>query len=190
MIGRLQGKVCEHRPGELIVDCRGVGYLVRTTLRAFEQLSDADEVVLWTHLMVRQDQIELYGFVNLDELHAFQQLISVGGVGPRIALAVLSAMSCEELLTAVNDGEFQRLQRTPGVGKKTAQRIVLELKGRIETSLGTQAGGSMVEDAVSALVNLGYSARDAQRAVEGVRTSGGSDELGEVLRRALSVLTR
>lgn len=189
MIGRLQGRVCEHRPGELIIDCHGVGYQVRTTLRAYQQLAGADEVVLWTYLMVRQDQIELFGFANRDELQAFQQLISVAGVGPRIALAVLSGMSTGELQAAIGDGAYQKLQRTPGVGRKTAQRIVLELKGRLEATEQPSAGASVRDDAASALVNLGYSLRDAQRAVDTV-LAGGSDELGEVLRRALAVLTR
>ena len=146
-------------------------------------------MILWTHLIVRQDQLELYGFPDADELQAFQQLIGVAGVGPRIALAVLSAMSAGELEAAVENGEYQRLQRTPGVGKKTAQRIVLELKGRIEAAQRPELGQSLRDDASSALVNLGYGLKDAERAVDAALADG-QGELAELLRRALAVLTR
>ncbi len=188
MIGRLDGRLQLVDPGRVVVEAGGVGYLVSITLRAFQQLSRMERVALWIHTRVRDDTIELYGFPERTELEAFERLIGVAGVGPRTALAVLSTMNPGELAEAVQSGEFLRLQKTPGVGKKTAQRIVLELRGRLE-ELPVGAGDHRA-DAISALVNLGYSQRDAQRAVDGVLGDGAADDITEVLRLALQRLTR
>jgi Holliday junction DNA helicase RuvA len=184
----LEGRLHQASPGEVIVDACGVGYLVATTLRAYESLANAERATLWVHTQVRDDAIVLFGFLERAELHAFQRLISVAGVGPRTALAVLSALSPGELASAVDGGDTARLQKTPGVGRKTAERIVLELRGSLESAALPQQ--DQRGDAVSALVNLGYSQRAAQRAVDHVLAEAGADDLGELLRQALQRLTR
>jgi|AMFO01.1.fsa_nt_gi Holliday junction DNA helicase, RuvA subunit len=187
MIGRLEGDLHQLRPGEVIVEAGGVGYRVQITLRAFEELSHRERAALWIHTLVRADAITLYGFPTREELEAFQRLIGVAGVGPRTALAVLSGLTPAELGRVVESGDAARLQRVPGVGRKTADRIVLELEGRLEAGVG--GGGMDVrQDAVSALVNLGYGAREAGRAVDRAAGEEGL-ELGELLRRALQILT-
>jgi len=188
MIGRLEGRLHRVEPGTVLVDVGGVGYEVATTLRAFDQLTDGQPVVLWIHTQVRADAIVLFGFPDREELDAFEKLIAVAGVGPRTALGVLSALTTNELAQAVDCGDLARLQRSPGVGRKTAERILLELKDRLGP-VSSSAGDSRA-DAVSALANLGYSQRDAARAVDAVWSGEGSGELGELLRLALQKLTR
>ena len=188
MIGRLEGRLQVVDPGTILIDAGGVGYLVSVTLRAVHQLSGHETAALWIHTRVKDDAIELFGFPERPELEAFQRLIGVAGVGPRTALAVLSAFTPADLADAVYSGDAPRLQKTPGVGAKTAQRIVLELKGQLE-GVATGAGDQR-SDAVSALVNLGYPLRNAQRAVDAVLGDGTHADITEVLRLALQHLTR
>lgn len=188
MIGRLEGRVLEVDPGRVIIDVGGVGYLVSTTLRAVQQLAGQERAALLIHTQVKDDAIELYGFPEPDELVAFQRLIGVAGVGPRIALAVLSSLASDELASVVATGDLARLTMTPGVGKKTAQRILLELKGKLTSSETT--GGDLRGDAASALVNLGYKQAAAMKTVEAVMADNPTDDVGEILRLALQRLTR
>ncbi len=190
MIGRLSGEIDKVDPGTVLVDVGGVGYLVSITLRAFDELAGAARACLWIHTQVRDDAIVLYGFPQRADLAAFEQLIAVAGVGPRTALAVLSAMSVGELAAAVEQGDRGLLERTPGVGRKTAERILLELRGRLAGAGSAAPAGDHRADAVSALVNLGYPERSARAAVEKVLASAPLDELGEILRLALQHLTR
>jgi len=188
MIGRLEGRLRRVDPGTVLIEAGGVGYLVSTTLRAFEELAGRKDAALWIHTQVRDDAIVLFGFPDREELEAFEKLISVAGVGPRTALGVLSALNAAELAQTVDAGDSARLQRSPGVGRKTAERILLELKDRLVAS-GTVTRNHR-GDAVSALVNLGYSQRDAQRAVDGVWAEAAGEDLGTVLRLSLQKLTR
>jgi Holliday junction DNA helicase RuvA len=188
MIGRLEGRLHRVDPGTVLIDVGGVGYLVSITLRAFQALAGRDKASLWIHTQVRDDTIVLFGFPDRGELEAFSRLIAVAGVGPRTALGVLSALTADELAEAVESGDLACLQRSPGVGRKTAERILLELKDRLVAS--APGPGSRRGDAVSALVNLGYSQRNAQRAVDAVWSDASSDDLGELLRLALQKLTR
>lgn len=188
MIGRLEGRLHHVGPGAVIVDAGGVGYLVSTTLRAFQTLSRTERASLWIHTQVRSDAIVLFGFQERAELEAFERLLAVAGVGPRIALAVLSAMTPAELADAVETGDSTRLQRSPGVGRKTAERILLELRGRLTRS--GEVRSDLGADAVSALVNLGYPQRDAQRAVDEVAGRVDGRDLAEVIRLALQRLSR
>lgn len=184
MIGRLEGRVHQLGPGEVLLDTGGVGFRVAISVRTYEQLANRETAALWIHTSVRSDQITLFGFTELAELDAFEQLIGVAGVGPRIALAVLSGMTPGELASAVDSERSELLCRVPGVGRKTAERIVLELHGALD---GGQVAGGDRQDAVSALVNLGYSHREALRAVDAVLTEAETD-LADVLRRALRAL--
>jgi Holliday junction DNA helicase RuvA len=188
MIGRLEGRLEIVEPGRVIVDAAGVGYLVSITLRAFQELARSERAALWIHTRLRDDGIELFGFPERSELEAFERLIAVAGVGPRTALAVLSALTTGALAEVIRLGDVARLKKTPGVGEKTAQRIVLELRGRLEeTEPGT---GDERSDAVSALVNLGYADRDAGRAVDAVLGDRTVGDISELLRLALQRLTR
>ena len=188
MIGRLEGRLHRVDPGTVLIDVGGVGYLVSTTLRAFQALASREEAALWIHTQVRDDAIVLFGFPDREELEAFSKLIAVAGVGPRTALAVLSTLTADELAEVVDAGDLARLQRTPGVGRKTAERILLELKDRLVPS--SPGAGDRRGDAVSALVNLGYSQRDALRSVDAVWSEADGADLGELLRLALQKLTR
>lgn len=188
MIGRLEGRLHRVGPGTVLIDAGGVGYQVSTTLRAFQGAAEGTRAVLWIHTQVRDDAIVLFGFPDRDELDAFEKLIAVAGVGPRTALGVLSAMTAPELAEALASGDLARLQRSPGVGRKTAERILLELKDRLGAVAAARDDARA--DAESALVNLGYSQRDAARAVEAVWADADGAEVGEVLRLALQRLTR
>ncbi len=188
MIGRLEGRIRQIDPGRVLIDVGGVGYLVSTTLRAIQELGGNERAALLIHTQVRDDAIELYGFSTRDELSAFERLIAVAGVGPRIALAVLSSLAPDELASVVSTGDLARLTMTPGVGKKTAQRILLELKGKLTAS--TNEGGDLRGDAASALVNLGYKQNQAMNAVEAVMADKPADDVGEILRLALQYLTK
>jgi len=187
VIGRLEGQLHQVGPGEVIVDAGGIGWLVRIGLRTFEALSGKPSAVLWTHTLVRSDEITLYGFPDREELEMFQRLIAIAGVGPRTALALLSGMSPEELAAAVEGGDAPRLQRVPGVGRKTAERIILELRGRLPVGAGAGSapGGDASSDAVSALMNLGYAARESERAVRAAAAECPDAALSELLRVAL-----
>jgi Holliday junction DNA helicase RuvA len=188
MIGRLEGRIQQLAPGRVLIDVRGVGYLVSTTLRAVAEVAGSETAALLIHTRVKDDAIELYGFTGANELEAFERLIAVVGVGPRIALAVLSSLAPDELASVVATGDLARLTMTPGVGKKTAQRILLELKGRLSTTATT--GGDLRGDAASALVNLGYRQAQAMEAVEAVLADNPADDVGEILRLALQHLTK
>jgi len=188
MIGRLEGRIHQIDPGRILIDVRGVGYLVSTTLRAVAEVAGSESAALLIYTRVKDDAIELYGFSSSQELEAFERLIAVAGVGPRIALAVLSSLAPDELASVVATGDLARLTMTPGVGKKTAQRILLELKGKLSAT--ATAGGDLRGDAASALVNLGYRQAQAMQAVEAVVTETSGEDVGEILRLALQYLTK
>jgi Holliday junction DNA helicase RuvA len=188
MIGRLEGRLHRVDPGTVLIDVAGVGYLVSTTLRAFQDLAGGERAALWIHTQVRDDAIVLFGFPEREELEAFEKLIAVAGVGPRTALGVLSALTPSELAHTVEVGDLTRLQRSPGVGRKTAERILLELKDRLKVP--SRSPDDRQGDAVSALVNLGYNQRTAQQTVDAVWPEAGDEDLGHVLRLALQKLTR
>jgi Holliday junction DNA helicase RuvA len=189
MIGRLEGRLHRVDPGTVLIDVAGVGYLVSTTLRAFQDLAGGEPAALWIHTQVRDDAIVLFGFPEREELEAFEKLIAVAGVGPRTALGVLSALTPSELAHSVDEGDLARLQRSPGVGRKTAERILLELKDRLGAASRTPDDRRQ-GDAVSALVNLGYNQRTAQQTVDAIWSEAGDKDLGDVLRLALRKLTR
>ncbi len=207
MIGRLTGRLVECTPGAALVDVGGVGYSVQIPLSTFYTLSgqDRERVELHVHTHVREDAILLYGFATRAEREAFERLVAVSGVGPRIALAVLSGIGVEELERAVRSADRARLERIPGVGRKTAERVLLELRDRYEREArgssrkGSRAASPPVEgqaaglrtDAVSALVNLGYPGPTAAEAVESAVGRLGEDApLEAVLRGALQALVR
>jgi holliday junction DNA helicase RuvA len=193
MIGQLRGALIDKRPNQVIVDAGGVGYQVQIPLSTFAGLGALHaEVTLLIHTHLREDQIALYGFLTAREKQCFEMLISTSGVGPNLALKILSGMNLDELVPAIRKGDVLQLKRIPGVGQKTAERIILELRDKFAVveiaGPGKPASRSQVEsDVASALVNLGYNERSVEKTLEEVRGgAGGSFEL--LLRAALQKL--
>ncbi|MDP1655129.1 MAG: Holliday junction branch migration protein RuvA [Hylemonella sp.] len=189
MIGRLTGILLEKNPPEVLVDCHGVGYEVQVSMSTFYNLPNLGEKVsLLTHFIVREDAQLLYGFGTPTEREAFRQLIKISGVGPRTALAVLSGMSVAELAQAVSLQEAGRLVKVPGIGKKTAERLLLELKGKLGADIG--AVGGLVNDAqadiLQALLALGYSDKEAAAALKALPTDVGVSEGIKLALKALA----
>jgi len=180
MIGYLHGKLVDKRTNQILVDVNGVGYVVSIPLSTFYSLGELhDEVTLLVHTHLREDSIALYGFLTARERQFFELLISASGVGPSLALKILSGMSVDELLPAIRAGDLVRLTRIPGVGRKTAERIVVELRDKLAAMEAPQpervpaAGRTQLEsDVVSALLNLGYDRRAAEKALEEVSANG------------------
>ena len=169
MIGRLTGQLAEKNPPEILVDCHGVGYEVLVPMSTFYNLPALGEKIsLFTHFVVREDAQLLYGFGSTAERAAFRQLIKITGVGPRTALSVLSGMSVADLAQAITQQEAGRILKVPGIGKKTAERLLLELKGKLGADIGAHVSISNEAqlDILQALVALGYSDRDAALALK------------------------
>jgi len=169
MIGRLTGVLAEKSPPQLLIDVNGVGYEVDVPMSSFYNLPALGErVTLLTHFVVREDAQVLFGFLTHDERATFRQLVKISGVGPRTALAILSGLSVNELAQAVSLQESGRLVKVPGIGKKTAERLLLELKGKLGDALvaPTSAGNAAQADILQALVALGYSDREAAAALK------------------------
>ncbi|MGR6807925.1 Holliday junction branch migration protein RuvA [Sphaerotilus natans] len=192
MIGRLTGTLAEKSPPLVLVDVGGVGYEVDVPMSTFYNLPHLGErTTLHIHMVVREDAQLLYGFLTLEERETFRQLIRISGVGPRIALAVLSGMSAQELAQAVSQQQPGRLVKVPGIGKKTAERLLLELKGKLAPDLGVPAGSVVTSDAqadiVQALVALGYSDKDAAAAIKALPADIG---VSDGIRAALKSLVK
>ncbi|MGC4395035.1 Holliday junction branch migration protein RuvA [Hydrogenophaga crocea] len=170
MIGKLTGTLLEKNPPQILLDCHGVGYEVDVPMSTFYHLpASGEKLSLLTHFVVREDAQILYGFATAGERDAFRQLIKISGVGPRTALAVLSGLSVNDLAQAVSAQEPGRLVKVPGIGKKTAERLLLELKGKIGVDLGLPAGATRSDaqtDIQQALMALGYSEKDAAAALK------------------------
>lgn len=170
MIGKLTGTLLEKNPPEVLVDCAGVGYEVQVPMGTFYNLPAVGErVSLLTQFIVREDAQLLYGFATAPERAAFRQLIKISGVGPRMALGILSGMGVEDLAQAITLQEAGRLVKVPGIGKKTAERLLLELKGKLGADMGSaphQASSAAQADILQALLALGYSDKDAAAALK------------------------
>ncbi|HSY58540.1 MAG TPA: Holliday junction branch migration protein RuvA [Terriglobales bacterium] len=193
MIGSLRGKLIEKRPNQLLVEVGGVGYQVQIPLSTFAGVGaiHADATLL-IHTHVREDQITLYGFVTAREKQCFELLISASGVGPSLALKILSGMSIEELVPAIRKSDLAQLVRIPGVGRKTAERMVVELRDKLAVIDVAEAGkpstrSQLEADVASALVNLGYDVKSVERAIEKSRGTGKAD-FENLLRASLQIL--
>ena len=194
MIGRLQGVLLRKEPPALMLDVGGVGYELEAPMTTFYELPAVGErVTLYTHLVVREDAHLLYGFVREAQRRLFRERLKVNGVGPRVALAVLSGLSDVEFCRCVAEEDIARLTKVPGIGRKTAERLVIEMRDKLPkdipmpasttTAAGPVAPGDPVSEAVSALVALGYKPNEASRAVRSASTKGLSAE--EIIRQAL-----
>jgi Holliday junction DNA helicase RuvA len=197
MIAQLRGRLAEKRPNQVIVDVGGVGYLVQVPLSTYAALGELHtEVTLLIHTHVREDALALYGFVSSREKHFFEMLLSASGVGPTLALKILSGMSVEELVPAIRGSDLGRLTKIPGVGRKTAERMVVELRDKLdvvaveaERPAASSAAGVEI-DVVSALVNLGYDGRVAEKAVEEAKREAGTSNFEKLLRATLQGLSQ
>lgn len=193
MIGLLRGKLIDKRPNQILLDVGGVGYQVQVPLSTFAGLGTLHaETTVLIHTHVREDQIALYGFLTAREKQCFELLISASGVGPSLALKILSGMGIDELVPAIRKGDLLQLVRIPGVGRKTAERIVVELRDKLVivdvAEAGKPATRSQLEsDVASALVNLGYDARSVEKAIEKARAAG-DGQFETLLRASLQIL--
>jgi holliday junction DNA helicase RuvA len=191
MIGKLTGTLGDKNPPQVLVDCNGVGYEVDVPMSTFYNLPGVGErVTLLTHFVVREDAQILYGFGSAAERAAFRELIKIAGVGPRTALSVLSGMSVADIAQAVTAQDAARLVKIPGIGKKTAERLLLELKGKIGADLGLPGATPVTDegaDIVQALVSLGYSDKEAAAALKSLPKDVG---VAEGIRLALKALAR
>ncbi|MBL1277813.1 MAG: Holliday junction branch migration protein RuvA [Ectothiorhodospiraceae bacterium] len=197
MIGRLRGTLLEKKPPQLLLEVAGIGYEVNAPMTTFYDLPEAgSEITLHTHLAVREDAHVLYGFLREQDRLLFRTLIKVSGVGPKLALAILSGMPADEFASLVRIGDSAALTKLPGVGKKTAERLVVEMKDRLkdwqDVSLAMVSGAeaqavsatnSSEKDAVSALISLGYKPQEASRMVSLIESEGLASE--EMIRQAL-----
>lgn len=198
MIGCLTGKILQLSAPVVLLDVNGVAYEVETPLSTFCQLKNGQQVTLWTHLVVREDAQLLYGFFDQDDKALFRILLKVNGVGPKLALAILSGMSAAMLIQSIEMQDISTLTRIAGVGKKTAERLVIELRDRLQGLTSTSADGvvtqiglgaaSPVAEAEAALVSLGYKPLEAQKAIAAVKTQ--HSETADLIRAALKSMLK
>jgi Holliday junction DNA helicase RuvA len=197
VIAQLSGRVLRKAPQEVVIDVGGVGYRVTIPLSTFYRLgAEGEAAALRVHTHLREETIALFGFSTAAEHDLFEKLIAVAGVGPKLAVNILSGIETDDLMQALRGGDLARLTRIPGVGRKTAERLVLELKDKMPAA-GAPApegaareGAAERDDVLSALVHLGYSRPEAERAVERASRDGGERRFEDLLRQALRALSR
>ena len=198
MIAHLRGTLLAKHPNQAIVETHGVGYDVAISVPTFTDLPAAGaEVALHIHTHVREDALSLYGFLRLAEKQLFEKLLTVSGIGPTLAIKILSGMPADEMVGAIRGGDLGRLTRIPGIGKKTAERMVLELRDKLPASAGashtstsTALASPVEEDVISALVNLGYQRAAADKALLVARSVGNLQSFDVLFREALGSLSR
>lgn len=196
MIGRLQGKIIEKQPPEILLDVQGVGYELLLPMTSFYNLPQiGEETAIFTHLVVREDAHLLFGFSQKQDRSLFRELIKTNGVGPKLALAILSAMSVSQFVTAIEQEELTKLTKIPGIGRKTAERLLVELKGKFkgieQTDFFVEASDHIivnhtpdpVNEALDALISLGYKPSDAEKMIKKVNKSDATSE--QLIREAL-----
>jgi holliday junction DNA helicase RuvA len=196
MIAHLRGKLLAKHPNHAIVDTGGVGYDVTISVPTFSDLpAVGSEVALHVHTHVREDIIALYGFLRSAEKRLFEKLITVSGIGPKLAITILSGMAADEMVNAIRSNDIARLTRIPGIGKKTAERMVLELRDKLTVEKtgeipAAPAVSPIEEDVLSALVNLGYQRAAAEKALAAVSRNDKSGPFDALFREALSALSK
>jgi Holliday junction DNA helicase RuvA len=196
VIAQLRGRLLRKAPQEAVVDVGGVGYRVTIPLSTFYRVGEPGaEVTLLTHTHVREDALALFGFLTAMEQELFERLIAVSGVGPKVAISILSGIEAPELAAALRSSDIARLTRIPGVGKKTAERLVVELKDKMQDLPAAEAAvpaspSAATDDLVSALLHLGYSRPEAERGVERALRDHGEGRFEDLLRAALQAVSR
>lgn len=197
MISHLRGVLLEKHPNQVVVDVNGVGYDVTIPVSVFSSLPDKDgEVRLHIHTHVREDAFSLFGFLNAEDKVLFEKLISVSGIGPKLAITALSGLSGADLVAAIRAGSLEQLVRIPGVGKKTAERMVLELRDKLGPAMTSHTGASSAassfaateEDVISALLNFGANRASAEAAVTKARSANELNDFDALFRRALKLV--
>jgi holliday junction DNA helicase RuvA len=196
MIAHLRGKLLVKHPNQAIVEVGGVGYDVAISVPTFSDMpGPGSEVALHIHTHVREDAIALYGFLRTAEKSLFEKLLTVSGIGPKLAITILSGMAADEMVNAIRSGDVARLTRIPGIGKKTAERMVLELRDKLPTpgtgpEVVAPTMSAVEEDVISALVNLGYQRAAAEKALVGVAPKEKSGSFDGLFRAALGTLSK
>lgn len=191
MIGRLRGRLIEKNTGQLIVDVNGVGYQIFIAMPTYSSVPDSGaEVVLEIHTHVREDAIHLYGFTTSRERTIFERLTQISGIGPRLALTILSGSSVDDLIGSIKKGDLARLTSIPGVGKKTGERILLELKDKLKDFTVEDEKTGSEGDVISAMENLGYHRTLVEGAIRRVRDGGADLGFDELFKRTLKILTK
>lgn len=193
MIGHLTGKIISKKPTRILLDVNGVGYLVNISINTFEKLPDEGEnASVYTYLAVREDSLTLFGFSAEAEKQMFELLISVNGIGPKLAQSVLSGIQIEDLKDAIKSGNLSRIIAVPGIGRKTAERILIDLKDKMDT-ITSESGAAAVpfkikDDAVMALTTLGYNQKTADKAVRDILAAVPNIQLEDLIKSALTNL--
>ena len=198
MISRLTGILASKRAPQILIDCHGVGYEADVSMTTFYQLPEVGEQVsVWTHLVIKDDAHSLIGFTTEDERRLFRQLIRINGVGPKMALTILSGIDEAQFALCVSNNDVAMLTRLPGVGKKTAERLIIEMRDKLddvmppgETPVAAGGGQSVVSEAVEALIALGYKASDAEKMIQRARQSGTHISASDLIRSALQTTVK
>jgi len=194
MIAHLRGRLISKHPNQAIVEAAGVGYDVTITVPTFSELPALGaEVALHIHTHVREDAIALFGFLRVEEKQLFEKLITVSGIGPKLAITILSGMATADMVGAIRGNDFARLTRIPGIGKKTAERMCVELRDKLDAFGAPQAAtpvSAVEEDVISALANLGYQRSLAEKCVERAVASAGRENFDAIFRAALGALSK
>ena len=191
MIGRIRGQLIDKRPGQLIVDVNGIGYQIFITTSTYSSVPDVGaEVILEIHTHVREDAIQLYGFAIPRERTVFERLTQISGIGPRLALTILSGSSVDDLISFIKKGDLARLTSIPGVGKKTGQRILLELKDKLKDFSSNEEKTGSESDVISAMENLGYNRTMIEGAMRRLMEGATDPGFDELFKRTLQILTK
>ena len=192
MIGFLTGKIISFKPTQIILDVNGVGYLVNISITTFEKISEKETVSLFIHTNVKEDSITLFGFFTQSEKEMFELLISISGIGPKVSLGILSGISVDDLKEAISSGNVSRLIAIPGIGRKTAERVVLELRNKVDAirADGMIKETSTKDEAISALATLGYQRQLSEKVVRDLLSENANYSLEELIRKALAGLNK
>lgn len=189
MIGYLSGKIISSKPTRITLDVNGVGYVVNISINTFEKISEKSSVSLFIYTSVKEDSISLFGFYSESEKGMFELLISVNGIGPKLALGILSGIQVDELKQAIISGDISRIVSIPGIGRKTAERLVLELKSKVDSVAEDdkeKVPSSIKNEAIAALMTLGYSPKQAEKSVKDVLAAEPKATLEDLIKKALS----
>lgn len=193
MIGYLSGKIISSKPTRITLDVNGVGYVVNISINTFEKISNKESVNLFIHTNVKEDSISLFGFYTESEKEMFESLICVNGIGPKLAISILSGILVDELRHAIMAGDISRIVSIPGIGRKTAERLVLELKSKIASISSeeeTKIPISIKNEAIAALTTLGYNLKQAEKSVRDILTAEPNVTLEDLIKKALGSLNR
>lgn len=193
MIGYLSGKIKASKPTQLLLDVSGVGYVVNISINTFEKVANKETADLFIHTHVKEDSITLYGFYKETEKEMFEYLISISGIGPKLALSVLSGISTEDLKNAIEEGNVSRIVSVPGIGRKTAERLILELRTKVKdvaVEEGSIVKHGVKQEAVAALTTLGYNSVTSEKTIRQILSSSPDSTLEELIKKALGELNK